>query len=97
MSKSYAKYKTCGIAYGNNTPWYEERRRRIRRINNHRIRNILANRNLEDFDDYFSPFILPKKDGWDEPTDGTVKISANDFKRCRCFNVYITKNKKVKK
>lgn len=103
MSKSYGKYKSCGICTGSNTEWYRDRIRKIRNKNKHRIRNILRNYNINEFDDVYNPYSLPKKDTWREPTDGTVRY---DYKRIKkmmkefngwSWGMYITKNNKVKK
>ena len=103
MSKSYAKYKSCGIGTGSNTEWYRDRIHKVRKRNKHRIRNIIANNNNEEFDDVYNPYSLPKKDTRREPTDGTVRY---DYKRIRKMmkkyngwsaGMYITKNNKVKK
>ena len=101
MGKSYSKYKTMGVCYGSNIEYYRDRVHYIRNKNKHRMRNILANQNIEDFDDMFIDFRLPKKDDWDEPTDGTYKLSAKLLKRLKSnynFNgIYSTKNGKIKK
>ena len=102
MSKSYAKYKSMGICCGHNTPWYRERRRRICRINNNRIRQILATKPIEEFDECFTPYKLPKKDTWREPTDGTIRYTAKKIKKLiekqgYNFGLYIVHGNKVKK
>lgn len=103
MSKSYGKYKSCGIGTGSNTEWYRDRIRKIRNKNKHRIRNILTNYNINEFDDVYNPYSLPKKDTWMEPTDGTVRYDYKRIKKMmKEFNgwsagMYITKNNKVKK
>ena len=99
MSKSYGKYKSCGICTGSNTEWYRDRIRKIRNKNKHRIRTIIANNNIEEFDDLYNPYSLPKKDMWREPTDGTIRYT---YKMIKEFNwlsrgIYIAKNNKVKK
>lgn len=77
MSKSYAKYKTIGVCYGNNTDYYRRRRRVSRSKNNQSIRNLLAHSSIEDFDADYMPFIQSKKNDWDEPTDGSYKVNGN--------------------
>ena len=77
MSKSYANYKTIGVCYGNNTPYYKARRRQSRSKNNQSIRNLLAHSTIEDFDADYNPFYQPRKDSWDEPTDGSYKVNGN--------------------
>ena len=103
MSKSYGKYKTCGICYGNNTPYYKDRRRKVRMKNKQRLENMIAHHNPEDYDDVFEPYIIPKKDTWMEPTDGSEKYDYKRIKKMmKKYNgwsggMYITKNNKVKK
>ena len=108
MSKSYAKYKTLGICYGNNTPWYRKRRKHQRRINKNRLRDTFAKFDKSDIDDNFNPFDIPKEDKWREPTDGHWKANAKIIKKlCKrnkinyrngYYGTYLTKNgKKIKK
>ena len=98
MSKSYAKYKTCGICCGNNTPYYKDRRRKVRMKNKQRLENMIAHHNIEDYDDVFEPYIIPKKNSWDEPTDGTWKLTAKYLKMSKYkYPYYITKNNRIKK
>lgn len=98
MSKSYGKYKTCGICYGNNTPYYKDRRRKVRMKNKQRLENMIAHYNPEDYDDVFEPYIIPKKDSWDEPTDGTWKLTAKHLKGSKYkYPYYATKNNRIKK
>lgn len=98
MSKSYGKYKTCGICWGNNTPYYKDRRRKVRMKNNQRLRAMIAHHNPEDYDDVFDPYIIPKKDSWDEPTDGTWKLTAKHLNKSKYkYSYYATKNNRIKK
>ena len=102
MSKSYGKYKTVGICYGSNTEFYRGRRKHQRHVNNHRIRNVIANSNIEDFDDNYEAYTIPKNDDYKEPTDGHNKLNAKDLKRIakrarKIYGVYTSKNNKVKK
>ena len=80
MSKSSGKYKTIGFAVGNNTEYYRERIKYQRRVNNHRIRDIIANNDIEDFDDILVAYKLPKRDGFREPTDGIYKVYPDEVK-----------------
>ena len=102
MSKSYGKYLTVGMCYGNNTPYYKARRRKVRMKNKQRIENMIAHCNPEDYDDAFDPYIIPKKNTWMEPTDGSWKSYPNELKQKLTWfgyrNVYLTKDgKKVKR
>lgn len=102
MSKSYGKYKTIGICYGSNTEFYRERRKHQRRVNKHRIRNTIANSDIEEFDDDYNEYSIPKTNDWYEPTDGHYKLTAKDLKQMKVekrqlYKVYTTKNNKIKK
>lgn len=105
MSKSYGNYKTVGFCCGSNTDFYRMRRKHQRRVNNHRMRNIMSNYDSGEFDDMFTEFIIPKTDQWNEPTDGHRKLDAKyikkslewDKKKSKWWNVYVTKDNKVKK
>lgn len=105
MSKSYGRYKTVGFCYGSNTNFYRERRKHQRRVNNHQIKNLISNYNIDEFDDKFTDFIIPKTDQWNEPTDGHRKLyakyikksSAWDEKRSKWWDIYITNKNKIKK
>ena len=102
MSKSYGKYKTIGMCYGNNTPYYKERRIHQRRVNRGRLRNVIANYHPEDIDDKFMPYEIPREDQWDEPTDGHWKEYPKELKRRLKWHgyngIYLTKDgKRVKR
>lgn len=100
MSKSYGKYKTMGICYGSNTEYYRHRRRHQRHVNKHRIRNTMANTDIDEFDDKYQEFSIPKNNTWEEPTDGHYKLTAKELKKKKwygSYGVYATKNNKIKK
>lgn len=102
MSKSYGKHKTMGICDGSNTEFYRERRKHQRRVNKHRIRNTIANSDIEDFDDNYEAYSIPKNDDWEEPTDGHYKLTAKELREIRkknrkSYGLYITRNNKIKK
>jgi hypothetical protein len=66
--------------------------------NNQRLRTMMAHHNPEDYDDVFEPYIIPKKDSWDEPTDGTWKLTAKHLKKSKYkYPYYATKNNRIKK
>lgn len=96
MSKSYGKYKTVGFCTGSNTEYYRYRARHQRRVNNHQIRNVIANNEIEEFDDEFIEYTLPKKDHWEEPTDGSYKVYPDEVKNYHSIRKVKDKNK-VKK
>lgn len=106
MSKSYARYLRMGIGVGSNTEYYRYRLRKFRNKNRHRIRNLLANHPVAEFDYRFVDFRQPRRDDWREPTDGTWIYTYKDIieghneedEDLRCLmNLYTTKNRKVKK
>ena len=102
MSKSYGKYKKVGICDGSNTEYYRNRRKHQRHVNNNRIRNILSKHEINDFDDNYVEFTIPKTDSWDEPTDGTYILNAKEINKLKKedgakYPLYTTKNNKVKK
>lgn len=102
MSKSYAKYKTIGICCGSNTGFYRDRRKHQRHVNKHRIRNTIANSGIEEFDEKYEEYYIPKNDDWEEPTDGHYKLTAKELRDMRkknkkSYGLYVTKNNKIKK
>jgi hypothetical protein len=98
MSKSYGKYKMCGVCWGNNTPYYKNRRHKVRLKNNQSLRTIMTHHNPEYYDDVFDPYIIPKKNDKMEPSDGTWKLTAKYLKRSTYkYPYYATKNNRIKK
>ncbi len=94
MSKSYGKYITVGFCYGSNTEYYRDRNRYFRNKNRQIIRNLVANKNIQDFEDCYLDFRQPRKNDWDEPTDGTYKVTVRDTKnRSWGTKIYKFKNK----
>ena len=96
MSKSYGKYKTCGNCGGTNTIFYKLRRRKFRRKNKQALIKALH------FNEEFLAFIQPKKDAWNEPTDGVCLWYKKDIDELRKesgkhYGLYSAKNGKVKK
>lgn len=71
MSRSYKKKLRLHVCYGNNTEYYRSRRRRNRRSNNNLLRTVIANFTLDEVDDNLMLVNIPKRDIWNEPTDGT--------------------------
>lgn len=96
MSKSYGKYKTCGNCGGTNTKFYKLRRRKFRRKNKQALIKALH------FNEEFLAFIQPKKDAWNESTDGVYLWYKKDIDELRKesgkhYGLYSAKNGKVKK
>lgn len=71
MSKSYHKKIRMHIAYGNNTDYYRSRRRRNRRANRITLRTTVTKNEVQDVDDVLVLKEIPKRDTWNEPTDGS--------------------------
>ena len=96
MSKSVGKYKTIGFCTGSNTEYYRNKRKADRRANNHNLRNFIANKAPEDYDE-FTDIKKPFKNDWDEPTDGTFKAYPNEVRTMYGGNIYLSKDGKIKK
>lgn len=103
MSKSYSKVKKFGFCKGNNTEYYDEKRRNLRAKEKQVMRDTIAHNDISEFDDVYTPLNLPFKDSWDEPTDGTFLMDAKMIDRDEYINgggyrgVYTTKDGKIKK
>lgn len=79
MSKTYRKNIRIGICYGSNTEFYRSRRRRKRRADNNKIRNVVGKYDAQDIDDALNIERMPKRNSWIEPTDGTVTYHSSDI------------------
>jgi hypothetical protein len=80
MSKSYKKKIRLHIAYGNNTEFYRSRRRRERRVNKNTLREAVNQYDFDDMDDV--QFLeIPKRNDWEEPTDGSYVVDHNIINR----------------
>lgn len=77
MSRTYRKYIRQGNCTGSNTDFYRDMNRKCRRKNNHELRNLMANNDIEMVDNKIMSY-KPIRDTWREPTDGTCLISKND-------------------
>lgn len=97
MSKSFGSYKTIGVCTGSNTEFYRDRARQLRNKNRQKMRNVLANYKVEDFDDEFIEYMQSKRDDFREPTDGTFKLTDKELKKHRIKGIYSTDNGKIKK
>ena len=102
MSKSYSKVKKFGICTGDNRDFYRAKRRSIRAKEKQVIRDILAHKDISEFDDIYTSLNIPMKDDWSEPTDGSFVLTAKDIDRDTVENggyngVYTTKHGKIKK
>lgn len=77
MSKTYRKYVKCGFCTGSNTEYYRNMNRKCRHKNNHSLRNLLANYDIDEVNDKIMTE-EPIHNSWDEPTDGTFLVSKED-------------------
>ena len=80
MSRSYKKVVKQGVCQGSNTKYYKARRRWVRNKNRQILRNSLTNYTIDDVNDLIVFIKLPKRNDWDEPTDGTYLITKADKK-----------------
>lgn len=78
MSRTYKKYVKCGVCTGSNTEYYRDMNRKVRHKNNHSLRNLLANNDIETVSEKIMTE-RPIHDSWDEPTDGTFLVNRKDF------------------
>ena len=72
MSRSYKNIIKVGIATGNNGPWYKARRRLARHINNHNLRNLIAN--------YNSSAVI----GYDAQGNAIINKKWSNWRCCLC-------------
>lgn len=77
MSRTYRKAVKCGVCTGSNTEYYRDMNRKCRRKNNHSLRNLLANHDIDEVNDKIMTHVSIH-DSWDEPTDGTFLVNKND-------------------
>lgn len=70
MSRTYHKYASIGLCTGNNRDYYKRRRKHFRRKFKNNLRYLLSNFNIKDVSDLVLNPKYPKRDTWDEPTDG---------------------------
>ena len=77
MSRTYRKVIKCGRCTGSNTEYYRDMNRKCRNRNNHELRNLMANYDIDEVDDMIMTHI-PIRDNWNEPTDGTFLVDKKD-------------------
>lgn len=81
MSRTFKKYIRHGICCGSNTEWYRERRKWLRKRNRQELEDALKHFEIEDLSETLIFTKMPKRDSWNEPTDGTrvyVPEDVND-------------------
>lgn len=79
MSKTYRKNVRVGICGGTNTDFYKDRRRFVRHKNKSMLKELLSTHTLQDIADAIFTFRIPKKDTWEEPTDGCVVYNKDNI------------------
>ena len=77
MARTYRKVIKCGRCTGSNTEYYRDMNRKCRNRNNHELRNLMANYDIDEVDDMIMTHI-PIRDNWNEPTDGTFLVDKKD-------------------
>lgn len=77
MARTYRNYVKCGACGGSNTKYYRSENRRVRHRNNHFLRNLMANFDIETVSDLIVTYKVIH-DEWAEPTDGTCLIGRDD-------------------
>ena len=80
MSRTYRKYLRLGVCCGSNTEWYRERRREQRTKNKHILRK-LRKMPIESFTNECEFINYPKRDSWNEPTDGTWLVYKSTIRQ----------------
>lgn len=98
MSRTYRKVVKCGICTGSNTEYYRDMNRKIRNKNNHSLRNLIANNDIDTVNNKIMSYV-PIHDSWNEPTDGTYLISKTakrDYSDIHYWNRKIGKYLKPK-
>jgi len=74
MSRTYHKFLSMGICVGNNHDYYKKRRQNASNKRRQQLRNMSANFDPEYIDENIYTEKAPKRDTWDEPTDGRILI-----------------------
>lgn len=85
MSRSYNKIMRVGICTGSNTEYYRKRNRAKRMLMRRGLAKI-RKMDINDFADTYMDPKMPKKNTWDEPTDGVwyiTKDTINYWKRMK--------------
>lgn len=71
MSRTYNKKIRMHVCHGKNTEFYRERRRRNRRVNRMLLNATVSQNEPSEVDENLSLEQIPKRDTWNEPTDGS--------------------------
>ena len=81
MSRTYRKNLSFGVCYGKNTDFYRRRKRYYKHLFRHNLNNLLKHYNVEDVNDLVLNPKYPKRDTWNEPTDGRYLVNLHNLKR----------------
>lgn len=82
MGRTYRKNVRIGTATGRNTEYYRSRNHVQRHVNNSHLRELINQYDTEEIDENISFMNLPKRNTWDEPTDGSHTYTKNRSIHC---------------
>lgn len=96
MSKSYRKQVRTGICTGSNTEYYASKRKQLRRRAVQDLHKVVMQKNYDDEpkNTNIRGANIKYKDSWNEPTDGTLVITAHNPIASDFY--YLTKDNKIK-
>ena len=80
MSRTFRKNLRIGICTGDNREYYKIRRKKYKNKFKQNLRTLLRNKIIKEVSDLIMNPKYPKKDTWDEPTDGYWLISSKNTK-----------------
>ena len=86
MSRTYHKNISIGLCHGDNRDYYKRRRRHFKKLFKQDFNSLLKHYAIEDVSNLVLNPKYPKRDTWNEPTDGRYlinKASLHTFKRKR--------------
>ena len=81
MSRTYRKNIRVGICCGDNRSYYKLRRRKRRVLGKQNLRELLSNKPLDEVEELILNVKMPKKDTWDEPTDGCIVYNKDNINK----------------
>lgn len=77
MSRTYRKAIRQGVCTGSNTEYYRARTRKLRRMNRQSLHTAITKLDIADAADVIYTFKYPRRNEWDEPTDGSYYVDKN--------------------
>lgn len=78
MSRTTRKNIKIGICTGTNTEYYRDRTRKMRRKYAANLRNLISKFAIDVAEELIMNPKFPRRDDWDEPTDGTRLITRQN-------------------